>query len=142
MLYSIQQHYSLSISTTPSNPQQPFEQLLHSMAFSLPFLFQILLFLPSLLHQPFLSSANLYKTKSIFRSVDLTEGDAIANEPISPFLNTPPPTTFFEVTKPIQLPKTKPSKTWDINQGNRSITANLVHLDLSATTWLWIEWSF
>ncbi|CAI9088805.1 OLC1v1023242C1 [Oldenlandia corymbosa var. corymbosa] len=80
------------------------------MAFSLPRLFNILLSLLSFLHQPLLSSANHYETKSLLRSLEIPEPDAIANEFISTSSNATPPTTFFEVTKPIQLPNTKPIK--------------------------------
>ncbi|KAL3508766.1 hypothetical protein ACH5RR_028167 [Cinchona calisaya] len=79
------------------------------MAPPYPFLFQLLLPLLFLLHQPLFSSANnLYRTKTLFRSHLTTSDDADANDSTSLFLKTTPLTTYFEVTKPIQLPKTKP----------------------------------
>ncbi|CAI9088806.1 OLC1v1023243C1 [Oldenlandia corymbosa var. corymbosa] len=77
---------------------------------SLPSFF-LLLPLLLILHQPLLSSANLYETKALFRSVDFSskEDASNANEFISTSSNaTLPPTRFFEVTKPIELPKTRP----------------------------------
>ncbi|KAI5662384.1 hypothetical protein M9H77_21707 [Catharanthus roseus] len=50
-----------------------------------------------LLHLPVFSSANLHRTSSLFRS-----------ELISGHESEKTPTTYFEVTKPIKLPKTKP----------------------------------
>ncbi|KAK6157359.1 hypothetical protein DH2020_011607 [Rehmannia glutinosa] len=55
----------------------------------------------TLLHQPPLSAANLHSTTTLFRSQPISE-------PTSLFAAENPPTTFFEVTKPIPLPKTKP----------------------------------
>ncbi|KAL2496514.1 Peptide-N4-(N-acetyl-beta-glucosaminyl) asparagine amidase A protein [Forsythia ovata] len=64
----------------------------------------LLLFLYSfsLLHQPpLLSAANLHSTASLFRSQLIFEPTSIVNQSTTP-------TTYFEVTKPINLPKTKP----------------------------------
>ncbi|KAK3026473.1 hypothetical protein RJ639_041770 [Escallonia herrerae] len=65
------------------------------MAFSL---FSLLLFSVSFLHYPLPSRAALPKT-ALFRS-------ELISEP-TPSKDVPP-TTFFEVTKPIELPRTKP----------------------------------
>ncbi|XP_022877375.1 peptide-N4-(N-acetyl-beta-glucosaminyl)asparagine amidase A [Olea europaea var. sylvestris] len=64
----------------------------------------LLLFLSSLyfLHQPTpLSAANLHSTTARFRSQLISEPTSILNKSTTP-------ATFFEVTKPINLPKTKP----------------------------------
>ncbi|KAK6134702.1 hypothetical protein DH2020_031550 [Rehmannia glutinosa] len=65
--------------------------------------FPLLLLLSTLtlLHQPPLSAANLHTTTALFRSQPISE-------PTSLFAAETLPTTFFEVTKPIPLPKTKP----------------------------------
>ncbi|KAK6134681.1 hypothetical protein DH2020_031606 [Rehmannia glutinosa] len=65
--------------------------------------FPLLLLLSTLtlLHQPPLSAANLHSTTDLFRSQPISE-------PTSLFAAETPPTTFFEVSKPIPLPKTKP----------------------------------
>ncbi|KAL0443600.1 UNVERIFIED_CONTAM: Peptide-N4-(N-acetyl-beta-glucosaminyl)asparagine amidase A [Sesamum latifolium] len=63
-----------------------------------------LLFLLStltLLHQPPLSAATLHSTAALFRSQPFSEPTSLPTADI-------PPTTFFEVTKPIPFPKTKP----------------------------------
>ncbi|KAL3848834.1 hypothetical protein ACJIZ3_010716 [Penstemon smallii] len=60
-------------------------------------LFSALLLL--LLHQPLSAAANLHSKKSLFRSQPIFEPTLL--------LETPP-TTYFEVTKPIPFPKTKP----------------------------------
>ncbi|KAL2245483.1 UNVERIFIED_CONTAM: Peptide-N4-(N-acetyl-beta-glucosaminyl)asparagine amidase A [Sesamum indicum] len=67
-----------------------------STLFSLLFLLSTL----ALLHQPLLSAANLHSTADLFRSQPFSEPTSSAADI--------PPTTFFEVTKPIPLPKTKP----------------------------------
>ncbi|KAI3466043.1 hypothetical protein Pfo_022706 [Paulownia fortunei] len=51
--------------------------------------------------QPLLSAANLRTTTSLFRSQPISE-------PTSLFTAVAPPTTYFEVTRPIPLPKTQP----------------------------------
>ncbi|KAH7512654.1 hypothetical protein FEM48_Zijuj12G0113800 [Ziziphus jujuba var. spinosa] len=56
------------------------------------------LFLLLLLHQPLFSTANLHKL-NLLRPQILTEQTPI---------EVTPPTVFFEVTKPIELPNTKP----------------------------------
>ncbi|KAL5732072.1 Peptide-N4-(N-acetyl-beta-glucosaminyl)asparagine amidase A [Ranunculus cassubicifolius] len=60
----------------------------------------LLLFLISLilLHKPISTNANLHKNKDLFRSQLLSQ---------TPLPETPP-TTYFEVTKPIKLPQTTP----------------------------------
>ncbi|XP_009615061.1 peptide-N4-(N-acetyl-beta-glucosaminyl)asparagine amidase A-like [Nicotiana tomentosiformis] len=63
------------------------------MAISLIFLAYFLL-----LQQPFFSTANLH-TSSLFRPQLITQLNSLPNNST--------PTTFFEVTKPIKLPKTK-----------------------------------
>ncbi|KAL3503119.1 hypothetical protein ACH5RR_037568 [Cinchona calisaya] len=89
------------------------------MAKNFSLLYHILLPLLLLFHQSLFSSANnLYKTKSLYNSQLISEeNNGFDESPSSPFLktgNTPPtaktysPTTYFEVTKPIQLPNTKP----------------------------------
>ncbi|KAL7129450.1 hypothetical protein ABFS83_13G066700 [Erythranthe nasuta] len=78
------------------------------MASTLSSLFLLLSTL-SLLHQPPLSAANLHQTKSLSRSHPNFEPTSLL--PISAAAaddDGTPPTTFFEVTKPIPLPKTKP----------------------------------
>ncbi|KAL4598144.1 hypothetical protein ACB092_11G038800 [Castanea dentata] len=63
-------------------------------------LYSLLLLL--FLHNPLFSTANLFHKKSLFREeLDLSESQ---QQP----LNDTPPTLFFEVTKPIELPNTKP----------------------------------
>ncbi|CAK9134136.1 unnamed protein product [Ilex paraguariensis] len=61
-------------------------------------LFSLLLLFSLSLQQPLSSSANLHRT-TLFRT-------ELISEP-KPLINTPP-TTYFEVTKPIEVPKTKP----------------------------------
>ncbi|KAK4398312.1 Peptide-N4-(N-acetyl-beta-glucosaminyl)asparagine amidase A [Sesamum angolense] len=68
-----------------------------STLYSLLFLLSTL----TLLHQPPLSAANLHSTAALFRSQPFSEPTSLPTADI-------PPTTFFEVTKPIPLPKTKP----------------------------------
>ncbi|GER53213.1 peptide-N4-(N-acetyl-beta-glucosaminyl) asparagineamidase A [Striga asiatica] len=65
--------------------------------------FSLLLLLPilTLLHRPPLAAANLRTTSALFRS------ESIPNPASQPAADTPP-TTFFEVTKPITVPNTKP----------------------------------
>ncbi|XP_027170727.1 peptide-N4-(N-acetyl-beta-glucosaminyl)asparagine amidase A [Coffea eugenioides] len=71
------------------------------MAFNFSFLFHLIVSLFFLLNHPIFSFANnLHKTKPLFNSQLFSEDNG--NAP------TPAPTTYFEVTKPIQLPKTKP----------------------------------
>ncbi|KAI3457373.1 hypothetical protein Pfo_014036 [Paulownia fortunei] len=55
----------------------------------------------TLLHQPPLSAADLHTTTALFRSQPISE-------PTSLLAAETPPTTYFEVTKPIPLPNTKP----------------------------------
>ncbi|KAK6132482.1 hypothetical protein DH2020_033782 [Rehmannia glutinosa] len=56
------------------------------------------IFLTLTVLQPLFSAANLHKSTSLFRSNPIPETAAAADAP----------TTYFEVTKPIPLPKTKP----------------------------------
>ncbi|KAK6154275.1 hypothetical protein DH2020_008523 [Rehmannia glutinosa] len=56
------------------------------------------IFLTLTVLQPLFSAANLHKSTSLFRSNPIPETAAAAAAP----------TTYFEVTKPIPLPKTKP----------------------------------
>ncbi|KAK6132602.1 hypothetical protein DH2020_033704 [Rehmannia glutinosa] len=58
------------------------------------------IFLTLTVLQPLFSAANLHKSTSLFRSNPIPETAAAAAAPT--------PTTYFEVTKPIPLPKTKP----------------------------------
>ncbi|KAG6689115.1 hypothetical protein I3842_11G159000 [Carya illinoinensis] len=68
------------------------------MAFSSLSPLPLILFLLLLLHQPFFSTANLHKA-SLLRAGFLSHSTPIKDTP---------PTRFFEVTKPIELPKSKP----------------------------------
>ncbi|KAL6554162.1 Peptide-N4-(N-acetyl-beta-glucosaminyl)asparagine amidase A [Orobanche minor] len=61
----------------------------------------LLLSILTLLHRPPLAASNLHTTTTMFRSQPIFE-------PTSLFAADTLPTTFFEVTKPITLPKTKP----------------------------------
>ncbi|KAL8032013.1 hypothetical protein ABFX02_13G066200 [Erythranthe guttata] len=66
----------------------------------------LLLSTVTLLHQPPLSAANLHQTKSLFRSQPISEPTSLLISSADD--DGTPPTTFFEVTKPIPLPTTKP----------------------------------
>ncbi|KAI5662379.1 hypothetical protein M9H77_21702 [Catharanthus roseus] len=68
------------------------------MAFSSSPYSVLLLSLFSFFHLPVFSSANLHRPPSLFRSELLYGQDS----------DPTPPTTYFEVTKPIKLPKTDP----------------------------------
>ncbi|KAK4439120.1 Peptide-N4-(N-acetyl-beta-glucosaminyl)asparagine amidase A [Sesamum alatum] len=65
------------------------------------FLLLLLLSTLTLLHQPPLSAASLHSTAALFRSQPFSEPTSLSTADI-------PPTTFFEVKRPIPLPKTKP----------------------------------
>ncbi|KAK3198648.1 hypothetical protein Dsin_022063 [Dipteronia sinensis] len=58
-----------------------------------------------LLLQPLFTTANLHKTRNLLKSNLITEH---TTNPIS--VNDTPPTLYFEVTKPIRVPKSKPYK--------------------------------
>ncbi|PON31952.1 Peptide-N4-(N-acetyl-beta-glucosaminyl)asparagine amidase A [Parasponia andersonii] len=75
------------------------------MASSSPFplLFVCLFLLFLLLHQPLFSNANLHKLRSL-RPDSLSQ----LSTPPSNETPPPPPTHYFEVTRPIKLPKTTP----------------------------------
>ncbi|XVF18654.1 hypothetical protein REPUB_Repub11eG0041400 [Reevesia pubescens] len=60
----------------------------------------LLLFLPLLFLDPLFSQANLHQSKALLKS-SLISKPSSTNETI-------PPTLFFEVTKPIEVPNTKP----------------------------------
>ncbi|KAK7405332.1 hypothetical protein VNO78_06563 [Psophocarpus tetragonolobus] len=64
------------------------------------FLFLSFFFLPHLLFHHPISASNLHKIKQLTSNFPL-ETTTSSNDP-------PPPTEYFEVTKPIKLPKTKP----------------------------------
>ena len=71
-----------------------------SSPFSLLFLTFFLLFL--LLHQPLFSTANLHRLKSLRPNFLLYQLSTPSSN------DSTPPTRYFEVTKPIKLPKTTP----------------------------------
>uniref|UniRef100_A0A5B6YK70 Peptide N-acetyl-beta-D-glucosaminyl asparaginase amidase A N-terminal domain-containing protein n=1 Tax=Davidia involucrata TaxID=16924 RepID=A0A5B6YK70_DAVIN len=81
--------HSIPLRKHKVTPQPPF------MAFPL---LSLLLFSLFLLHQPLSSTANIHKT-ALFRSELLSQATPSNHAPL---------TTFFEVTKPIKLPRTKP----------------------------------
>ncbi|XP_060209261.1 peptide-N4-(N-acetyl-beta-glucosaminyl)asparagine amidase A-like [Lycium barbarum] len=65
--------------------------------------FSFLSFLFLVFFSPLFSTATTLQSKSLFRSHLTTQLDSSSNNN-----NNATPTTFFEVTKPINLPKTKP----------------------------------
>ncbi|KAJ6894178.1 peptide-N4-(N-acetyl-beta-glucosaminyl)asparagine amidase A [Populus alba x Populus x berolinensis] len=60
---------------------------------------------------PLSSTANIHKTNNLLKSHLFTEPTSITTtRPAHKPLNDTPPTVFFEVTKPIDVPNTKPCK--------------------------------